>query len=547
MSLATAIAKPPALAVYRYDVPDSAADKTAAGEPLVLLHGWGSDSRTWAPLLPDLQRLGPVLAVDLPGFGQSAPQDDCSLDTLLAQLLDCLPQRATLVGWSLGGMLALALAQRCPSRVSRVITLAANLRFVADAQWPQAMAPSVERRFVKGFAAEPQATHKRFVGLLAQGDIDERRLLRQLRREATPDIDNVSGVNDNWLSLLQLLRNLDNRSAFAGLRQPGLHLYGQSDALVPEAAAAEIARVNPTQQVKVLAGAAHALHWSQPQQVLAAVTAFLAPRPDKRQVARSFSRAADTYNSAAHLQRAVGERLLSKLPLGLSPTAAPQPNSPRVLDLGCGTGAFSDALALRLPGAEILGLDIAEGMVHFARRQSTAPTHWLCADAETLPLADASVYLIYSNLAIQWCDTAALCRELHRVLRPGGRALLSTLGPDTLCELRQAWQQVDSYTHVNRFESADQVRGALAAAGLALDDWQEEKRVLEYHQLQHLTRELKALGAHNSNAGRPAGLTGRASLRAFLRAYEQQRQDNGLLPASYQVIYLQVHRPESGE
>src|SRR5690554_5181662 len=100
------------------------------GAPLVLLHGWGCDSHSWQPLVPALQALGDVIAVDLPGFGASAPVLEFDLETVLQRLEDCLPPRCILMGWSLGGMLALAMAERCPDRVQCVITLASNLTFV---------------------------------------------------------------------------------------------------------------------------------------------------------------------------------------------------------------------------------------------------------------------------------------------------------------------------------------------------------------------------------------------------------------------------------
>src|SRR5690606_13347117 len=107
----------------------------------------------------------------------------------------------------------------------------------------------------------------------------------------------------------------------------------------------------------------------------------------------------------------------------------------------------------RLPSAEILGLDLAEGMLRFARLERPGRSHWLCGDAEALPLASASVDLVYSNLSIQWCENLPLLlAELRRVLRAGGKLVLTTMGPRTLRELKSAWQEVDGYVHVNRFQ-----------------------------------------------------------------------------------------------
>lgn len=250
--------------------------------------------------------------------------------------------------------------------------------------------------------------------------------------------------------------------------------------------------------------------------------------PDKRQVAASFSRAAESYDSVAELQRAVGAELLARLPAGLAPR--------RWLDLGCGTGHFSRALAQGLPEAQGLALDLAEGMLRHARPLAGAE-HFIAGDAERLPLCDQSVGLIFSSLALQWCaDFPAVLREARRVLQPGGVLAFSSLCVGTLQELRDSWQAVDGFVHVNRFRRFADYQRLCGASGLRLLSLQTRPQVLHYPDLRSLTHELKALGAHNLNPGRPGGLTGRARMQALLQAYEAFRQPAGL-PATYQVVY----------
>jgi malonyl-CoA O-methyltransferase len=188
-----------------------------------------------------------------------------------------------------------------------------------------------------------------------------------------------------------------------------------------------------------------------------------------------------------------------------------------------------------------VGLDIAEGMLHYAAQQQDDVV-WLCSDAELLPIADNSVDLIFSSLAIQWCNNLPqLMTELARVLKPGGQLHIATLGLHTLNELKSAWQQVDNYVHVNRFQSSLDIVPAIKAAHLAVDAVQQENRVLYYERLSELTRELKALGAHNINTGKQEGLTSRSRLLAFKNAYELSRTAQGL-PATYDVIYLTANK-----
>jgi malonyl-CoA O-methyltransferase len=250
--------------------------------------------------------------------------------------------------------------------------------------------------------------------------------------------------------------------------------------------------------------------------------------PDKRQVAASFSRAAESYDSVAELQRTVGAQLLARLPASLQPR--------RWLDLGCGTGHFTRALAGRYERGEGIAMDIAEGMLRHAGPLGGA-AHFVAGDAEALPLQDASVDLLFSSLALQWCaDFPQVLSEARRVLRPGGVLAFSSLCAGTLQELRDSWLAVDGFVHVNRFRRFEDYQQLCAASGLQSLTLQRQAEVLHFPDLRSLTGSLKDLGAHNLNPGRPGGLTGRSRIRALIQAYERFRQPQGL-PATYQVVY----------
>lgn len=256
--------------------------------------------------------------------------------------------------------------------------------------------------------------------------------------------------------------------------------------------------------------------------------------PDKRQVAASFSRAAASYDSVAELQRDVGTQLLERLPAGFVPS--------RWLDLGCGTGYFTRALATRFTRSSGVALDIAEGMLNHARPLGGAE-HFIAGDAERLPLQDASLELIFSSLAVQWCaDFEAVLGEAFRALKPGGIFAFASLCTGTLSELRESWQQVDGLVHVNRFREFARYEQLCAASGMRIVALENRPHVLHYPDVRSLTHELKALGAHNLNPGRPGGLTGRARILGLIEAYERFRQSSGL-PATYQVVYAVLEKP----
>ena len=163
-------------------------------------------------------------------------------------------------------------------------------------------------------------------------------------------------------------------------------------------------------------------------------------------------------------------------------------------------------------------------------------------DAEALPLASASIDLVFSSLALQWCYRLPLLfAEIARVLAPGGKCVFTSLGPGTLSELRRAWAQVDAHQHVNTFLPApDLEQAARATAGIDLQLEVCEYQ-LTYARVRDLLGELKAIGAHNMNSDRRAGLAGRRALEGMLRAYERERRD-GVLPATYEVYFGVISR-----
>lgn len=557
---------PKQLMVYEYPC----VGKLSQSEPLVLLHGWGSDSHIWQAVLPELTQHLNVLAIDLPGCGQSpellqkspelsenSPErPKNSLDDYLYTILSVLPERCSLMGWSLGGMLATSLVSRYPERFSSLMTLASNVCFVQKIDWPSAMPKKTFDDFYRLFQQQPTLCLKRFHGLQCRGDSNERHLLKTLRetlavepgdiennhveqrhveqyRVGEGSVEQGSDRHASWQKGLELLAEIDNRQAIQSLNVRGLHLYGDADQLVPVEVAASVNTLNASQQVEILEQTAHLPQLSCPEKLASHILAFLKKgryHLDKQRVADSFSRAAKSYDSVARLQRQVGAKLFDLV--------SPQLQPSQVVDLGCGTGYFTTRLADKYASAEIVGVDVAQGMLMFARSEHPLAAAWLCGDAEDLPLADNSVDLIFSNLALQWCEQLPqLATEIARVLKPGGQLAFSSLGDTTLCELKKSWAEVDDYVHVNHFLDAGDWQDAFSHAGMNLTHFDVEQCELNYRDLRHLMDELKGLGAHNVNAGQKRSLTGREQIRTLIQAYEKFRNSQGQLPATWEVIY----------
>ncbi len=256
----------------------------------------------------------------------------------------------------------------------------------------------------------------------------------------------------------------------------------------------------------------------------------------------AFERAAPGYDRVAELQRDVADRVLERLDLiRLQPA--------KVLDLGSGTGYGARALRRRYRRAEVYGVDIAHGMLREARRHAPrffGRTHFACGDALRLPLAGDAFDLVFSSLTLQWCeDLPTTLAEIWRVCAPGGLVLFSTLGPDTLSQLREAWAEADGHAHVNPFLDMHVVGDALVGTGFR-DVVMDVDRITRFHaDVLDLMRSLKSLGAHNVSRARPRHLLGPSRLARVRERYETHRRAEGL-PATYEVVFAHAWKPEPG-
>jgi malonyl-CoA O-methyltransferase len=266
-------------------------------------------------------------------------------------------------------------------------------------------------------------------------------------------------------------------------------------------------------------------------------------RLDSRQVRRAFARAAASYEQHDVLQRTVQEVLTERLDFYLD---TPQ----RVLDLGAGTGRGSEALKQRYPKAQVIALDLAVPMLRQAARRSRWRRRFarVAGEATQLPFADHSVDLLHSNLCIQWCDDLdALFAECVRVLRPGGFLALTTVGPDTLRELRAAWAGTDSGSHVGRFLDMHDLGDAMLRAGLRDSVLDVDRYTLTYAEPLDLARELKGLGETHADVARQRGLTGKARWQRMLGHYARMRDADGRIPATWEVVTAHAWGPPAGQ
>ncbi len=265
--------------------------------------------------------------------------------------------------------------------------------------------------------------------------------------------------------------------------------------------------------------------WRTPAKDIRPLWRGPAVNPVKQRIQSAFARAAATYDATARVQPQVVEGLIARLP---------EVAGPRILELGCGTGRLTAALAARYPAAEILAVDFCEAMLQQAQAKLGPQATWWHADAETLEPTPSGVDLLVSSGAMQWFED--LAGFLHRCpawLAEGGHLAFALFGPSTFHELQSVWP---APLAASGFWSAEHLGHVLSDRFRRVMMHREEYR-LEFASLMDLLRHIQATGTGASR--RPRLLTP-AGLASLEQAY---RQRFGRLWVSYEVYFCLASEP----
>lgn len=265
---------------------------------------------------------------------------------------------------------------------------------------------------------------------------------------------------------------------------------------------------------------------------------------DHALIRRRFSRLADSVRANDFVAREISSRMAERLDyIRLSPK--------RVLDLGCGHGADQAMLAQRYPQALHLALDQAQPALLLAKPRRSLLKRMLgreegprllCADAEQLPLARGSIDFVWSNLLLNWLsDPAHALKEAHRVLAVDGLLMFSTLGPDTLRELRDALPGPLG-ARVHRFIDMHDIGDCLVKAGFSDPVMDMQTITLTYPDSRSLFAELRATASASASSSRPRGLTGRRAWQQACARLDALRE-RGRIPATLEVVFGHAWKP----
>lgn len=232
--------------------------------PLVFLHGWGLNHQVWSQLVSALPDALSIYTPDLPGFGVSPCPVCYDLDTVLSQLAEQIPAQSAVVGWSLGGLLAIALASRYPEKVNKLGLIASSPCFISKDDWP-GMASHVMQQFAGQLQQDLALTVERFLAIQAMGSSTARQDIKLLKHAV------LSLPLPSALALqggLELLATVDLRQEFAALPQPVFSILGRLDSLVPVAIAPLLQKLRPELQVEILQKSSHAPFISHQQEFI---------------------------------------------------------------------------------------------------------------------------------------------------------------------------------------------------------------------------------------------------------------------------------------
>ncbi|MCX4190679.1 pimeloyl-ACP methyl ester esterase BioH [Methylophaga sp. OBS3] len=248
-------------------------ERSGNGPDLVLIHGWSMNRHVWKCIKPMLENDFTLHCVDLPGHGDSDWQiNGLEMSSVIAEFAAKLPEKCSMIGWSMGGQFAMEFAKHYPERVSKLLCIAATPKFVADEKWPTAMPVETFGAFSEGLAQDPQQLMQSFLKLQARGAESSRETIKILRDDVLASkAAHPEALRDGLICLAEF----DGRKLLADLTVPVSFLLAEKDNLIPVTLADALIRLNADIHCQVIEGAGHAPFISHPEQTATLIKSML--------------------------------------------------------------------------------------------------------------------------------------------------------------------------------------------------------------------------------------------------------------------------------
>ena len=247
-----------------------AVNSSGQGPDVVFLHGWGLSSRIWAPLIAELSAEMRCHAVDLPGHGASG-DDLAGLDAWIDAVAETVTWPAVYIGWSLGGLIALGMAQRYPDRVRGLCLIAALARMVRDDDWRWGLKPDAIEATRAGLDRDFATTLRQFLEQQVRGEADAATIAKRLRDDLSAQPPRRAGLAHG----LDILFEADFRATLATMNKPSLLIGGERDRMAHPDAIACMSRQMPDAELWQVEGGAHAPFISHPRATAQRLRAFV--------------------------------------------------------------------------------------------------------------------------------------------------------------------------------------------------------------------------------------------------------------------------------
>ncbi len=545
------------------------AQSASARKPLLLIPGWSCDAEIFDWIIPGLAQHFVIYSAEIVDLPESV-EFDALVEDLYQAFYSQVTQPSAILGWSLGGNIALSLAHRSwqlnDGLIDSAVLLGSSPSFIQRDDFELGMPVATFNAFQAAVQKNTAKGLKRFDLLQVQGFTEKQALLKQSIADYRASRGEKAWSQESLIRGLDLLAEFDQRDIYAQLASavdaPRIKaLFAEGDALVNSSVVEHLKQhvqgANSRIEFSKIENAGHLFFLTDTDKVFDACLSMLPVSvsqsesfhlaAEKQKVAAAFSKAAVNYDQSADVQCTIAQQLLDNV--SAYTHSLEQAKSLNIVDAGCGTGYWTERL-LTISNdkkvSNVTGVDFAEGMLNFAKSHHTQVPHWLKADLESMPLLPGQTDIIFSSLAIQWCeDLTQLFSSWYELLAAGGSAFVATLGPETLLELSQSFAVVDDEPHVNEFAPVEALLSAAKQSGFSISLCQSSKEIIEYDHALGLMKDLKNIGAQtvigqSEQAKRPMT---KEKLKTLAKAYENFRDPiSGLLPATYDVIYLHLQK-----